>query len=196
MEENKPSETDAPVGEAIETQGDPSNEAGKENVIGGFKEKLEEISGRNFKDEEDAIKHYKELSSFVGKVGQEEKTKEKPEVKEVKQPVTDNDALRAIQERLDRQDFLAAHPDVVDQFELIQTIAKGKGVSYEDALADVQPLIDAKKANDEEKDVGITSKNRIRPASNKDLQALRERAMRGDSSAQEELVKQTLLSSE
>lgn len=195
MEEHKPSETDAEETVA-EDQGDTGVQAGEENVNGtkSFKETLEEVSGRAFKDEEDAIKHYKNLVSFVGK--KEEKTEEKPEVKEVKQPVTDNDALRAIQERLDKQDFLAAHPDVADQFELIQTLAKGKGVSYEEALADVQPLIDAKKANDEEKDVGITSKNRIRPASNTDLQALRERAMRGDSSAQEELVKQTLLSSE
>lgn len=83
--------------------------------------KLKEITGREFKDVDDFTKHYKNLSSYVGK---------KVESKEVKQKATPKDEI--IQDLA----FKVDHPEYKDHFDIIKMVSKNKGVSYSDAISD------------------------------------------------------------
>lgn len=80
--------------------------------------KLKEITGREFKDEEDFKKHYKNLSSYVGK-------KVAPKV-EPKAPT----------DRVAELEFKVEHPELKGNFDIIKMVATSKGVSYEDAIND------------------------------------------------------------
>lgn len=186
---DKPLETDVFVDEGSEenVSDTDSSKTGEEDVKAeDFKAKLEEISGREFKSEEDAIKHYKNLASFVGKKEEkqtEETTEEKPE------PKTDNSGVNEVMERLDRFEFLTANPEAKEHLDdLIKPIAQANGKTLEEAWEEVKPLVEAKKQVEEQKEVGITSNNRIKPAKNSDVEKLRKQAMKGSADAQENLI--------
>lgn len=91
--------------------------------------KLKEITGRDFKDEEDFKKHYKNLSSFVGK-------KVEPKAK----PIA-NDRVAELEFKVD-------HPEYKDHFDVIKMVAKERGVDYNDAISDplVKELIDVRQS--------------------------------------------------
>lgn len=82
--------------------------------------KLKEITGREFKDEEDFKKHYKNLSSFVGK-----------KVEAKAKPIND--------ERVNELEFKVDYPEYKNHFDIIKMVAKERGVSYSDAISD--PLV-------------------------------------------------------
>jgi hypothetical protein len=89
---------------------------------------LKKITGRDFKDEEDFSKHYKNLSSFVGK-----KTAPAPKVS------TD---------RVAELEFKVDHPEYKDHFDVIKMVSKEKGISYNDAISDtlVKELIEVRQS--------------------------------------------------
>jgi len=83
--------------------------------------KLKEITGRDFKDEEDFKKHYKNLSSFVGK-------KVAPKVEQ-----------KGSNDRVAELEFKVDHPEYKDNFDVVKMVAKERGVSYNEAIND--PLV-------------------------------------------------------
>lgn len=91
--------------------------------------KLKEITGREFKDEEDFKKHYKNLSSFVGK-------KVEPKAK----PIAGD--------RVAELEFKVDHPEYKDHFDVIKMVAREKGVNYNDAISDpiVKELIEVRQS--------------------------------------------------
>lgn len=107
-----------------EEDGDTSSET--PDVIS----KLKEITGREFKDEADFKKHYKHLSSYVGK---------KVEAKTAK-PIDD--------ERVNELEFKVDHPEFKNHFDIIKMVAKERGVSYSDAISDplVKELVDGRQS--------------------------------------------------
>ena len=87
-----------------------------------FLSKAKEITGREFKDEEDFKKHYKNLSSFVGK-----KVAQKEVPKETKVAPSD---------RVSELEFKVDHPELKEHLDVIKMVAKEKGISYNDAVSD------------------------------------------------------------
>jgi hypothetical protein len=87
-----------------------------------FLQKAKEITGRDFKDEEDFKKHYKNLSSFVGK-------KTAPVEKVTK---TSNDRVAELEFKVD-------HPEYKEHFDVIKMVARERGTSYNDVVND--PLV-------------------------------------------------------
>lgn len=102
-----------------------TNDSDNSDVIS----KLKEITGREFKDEEDFKKHYKNLSSFVGK-------KVEPKAKPI---ATD---------RVAELEFKVDHPEYKDHFDVIKMVAREKGVNYNDAISDpiVKELIEVRQS--------------------------------------------------
>ena len=107
-------------GETNET--DTSDEDG-ENQDSDFLSKAKEITGREFKDEEDFKKHYKNLSSFVGK---------KVEAKTVKPVKAENDRVAELEFKVD-------HPELKEHFDVIKMVARERGKSYSEVVSD--PLV-------------------------------------------------------
>lgn len=111
------SDTSQEEGYTEETDSDGEDGSNIDPVVS----KLKEITGREFKDVDDFTKHYKNLSSYVGK---------KVEPKEVKQKATPKDEI--IQDLA----FKVDHPEYKDHFDIIKMVSKNKGVSYSDAISD------------------------------------------------------------
>ena len=195
--ENKPLETDSQEEtldeelEEILDDNQESQEEGNNDVDNAvdqdeiFLNKMKEISGRDFKNIEDAKKHYKNLASFVGK---KEEPKEEPKVE------TNDESLSAVKEissKLERMEFISENPDAKEYFEShIKPFADGKGLSLDEAWKEMKPLVDSKKA--EEQEIGVNSKNVITPKSDPKLKSLEDQARRGNPEAQEEYVKKML----
>lgn len=116
-------------GETNET--DTSDEDG-ENQNSDFLSKAKEITGREFKDEEDFKKHYKNLSSFVGK---------KVEAKTVKPVKAENDRVAELEFKVD-------HPELKEHFDVIKMVARERGKSYSEVVSDplVKELLDVRQS--------------------------------------------------
>jgi len=195
MEENKPLETDAPEEEKDESLDElfeespeetPKEEAGEEDVQPAeddFLTKVEKITGRKFKDEEDLEKHYKNLTSYVGKK-KEEVTPEAETLPKAPQ----SEGIAELNEKLTKIEFLGDTPEAKSHFEkFVKPIADGDGVSYAEAWETIKPLIAAGEAQDKEKDIGVSSKNRTAPIGNPEVKRLT-KAARANPSLGEELV--------
>jgi len=124
-------ETDTDFSEGETTDTDTSDEDGTttDSDNSDVLSKLKEITGREFKDEDDFKKHYKNLSSFVGK-------KVEPKVKPI---ATD---------RVAELEFKVDHPEYKDHFDIIKMVAREKGVNYNDAISDpiVKELIEVRQS--------------------------------------------------
>ena len=136
MEDNQTFEEE---GEFIETdayeasyqeESDTSDEDEEiQNSENDFLKKAKEITGREFKDEEDFKKHYKNLSSFVGK-------KVEPKAKPV------------ASDRVAELEFKVDHPEYKEHFDVIKMVSKEKGLTYNDAINDpmVKELIEVRQS--------------------------------------------------
>jgi len=116
-----------------------------------FLSKAKEITGREFKDEEDFKKHYKNLSSFVGK-----KVAQKEVPKETKVAPSD---------RVSELEFKVDHPELKEHFDVIKMVAKEKGISYSDAVSDamVKEIVEVRQSKKGES--VIHSNNKISSSS-------------------------------
>ncbi len=143
-------------GETNET--DTSDEDG-ENQDSDFLSKAKEITGREFKDEEDFKKHYKNLSSFVGK---------KVEAKTVKPAKAENDRVAELEFKVD-------HPELKEHFDVIKMVARERGKSYSEVVSDplVKELLDVRQSKKGES--VIHSNNKI-SSSNPNLTKLKQNA--------------------
>ena len=124
-----------------------------------FLSKAKEITGREFKDEEDFKKHYKNLSSFVGKkVAQKEVPKETPKETKV-------DSKEAPSDRVSELEFKVDHPELKEHFDVIKMVSKEKGISYNDAVSDamVKEMVEVRQSKKGES--VIHSNNKISSSS-------------------------------
>ena len=130
------------IADSSDEDGDTTS-SGTPDVIA----KLKEITGREFKDEEDFKKHYKNLSSYVGK-------KVEPKV----EPKSNKDEV------IGDLSFKVDHPEYKDHFDVIKMVAKQKGISYDNAISDpmVKEIIDVRQSKKGESIVH--SNNKISPA--------------------------------
>ena len=175
----------------------------QESVI----EKLSEITGREFKDEEDFKKHYKELSSFVGKNPKEleEKAKlydtlkeSKKELETAEQKGASSEEVSALKEKIEEMELLQDNPDTEKILGTIKSVAKAEGVSlkeaYDSKLKDLfQSKLDAEKREQEERNSSVESKSRISSSKATKISSLAEQVKQTDSDeAKEALVKEFL----
>ncbi len=197
-EENKPLDTDTSdetldedIDEIFDSSQESQVEEGENDVSEAinkdeiFLKTMKSISGREFKSVEDAKKHYKNLASFVGK-------KEEPKEEPVKQEEP-NQAVQDISSKLEKMEFVSDNPDAKQYFDShIKPFAEGKDLSLTEAWKELQPLFESKKAQDDEQEIGVNSKNVITPKTDPALKGLREKALKGNSEAQEEFVAKML----
>jgi len=117
--------------ESNDNEDDTSSEDGETKNSDDFLAKAKEITGREFKDEADFTKHYKNLSSFVGKPKEAKATKVAP---------TD---------RVAELEFKVDHPELKEHFDVIKMVSKDKGISYNDAVSDtmVKEIVDVRQSN-------------------------------------------------
>jgi hypothetical protein len=169
--------------------------------------KLSEITGREFADEEDFKKHYKELSSFVGKNPREleEKAKLYDTLKDSKQKletaVTDgssNQEIALLREKVEEMELLKDNPEISKILGTIKSVAKAENVSlkeaYDSKLKDLfESKLDAEKREQEERNSSVESKSRISSSKMSRLNSLAEQARATDSDeVKEALVKEFL----
>jgi hypothetical protein len=172
--DNKPLETDDPE-ESTEnlsedTLEETPQEPGAEDVGGNLTlEEINQMAGREFKSKEDFEKHYKNLSSFVGK-----KTEDKP--KPVKEDLTELMAkVSGLEQTVTERDFIYEKPEAKDHLDLVRSVAKANGLSLPDAWEKTKDYVGAVEASKKEKTV-VESKNRLTAPQQKEIQSLVEKS--------------------
>jgi hypothetical protein len=169
--------------------------------------KLSEITGREFKDEEDFKKHYKELSSFVGKNPKEleEKARLYDDLKESKQKLeaaetggSSSQEINLLREKIEEMELLQDNPDTSKILGTIKSVAKAEGLSLKDAynskLKDLfQSKLDAERREQEERNSSVESKSRISSSKATKIASLADQVKATDSDeAKEALVREFL----
>ena len=171
--DNKPLETDdqeeSDVEDVYPTDEETPQEPGAEDVGGktDFTLKLEELSGRTFKDDADAEKHYKNLSSFVGK--KDKPTPAKAELSELMEKVS------GLEQTVTERDFIYEKPEAKDHLDLVRSVAKADGTTLQAAWDKTKEYVGAVEASKKEKTV-VESKNRLTAPQQKEFQAVAEKA--------------------
>ena len=176
VEENKPSDTN-------ESELELGSESGEENVSGeetstdtpdgSELEKLNKLTGKDFKSVDDFQKHYENLKSFSGtEEAQElrkkaklydELQKEKPEDK-VKEEGTPDDKFSELNNKFNKSEFLRENPDAKEHFDLVEAIANQNKVPFQEAWdSSVKDLAVAKSQKDKEHSDIIDSKSKTTP---------------------------------
>lgn len=187
--DNKPLDSDAEFLQEFEIE-QPEEKQEKKDVddTKEFLTKVSAISGREFKTIEEYEKHYKNLASFVGKKIEPEKV-EQPQTPDKK----DDGGIALVSENLKKIEFFMENPEAKKHFdEYVKPLADGSGISYKDAWAKVQPLVQSSEEQENEKEIGVNSKNRIMPVDNSKLNELAQKARTGNAKAQEDLVAKML----
>lgn len=197
MSDNKPEETDEELDELFsedETTEEESDESGQKDAASDTPkdldlDKLKDITGREFKDEEDFTKHYKNLSSYVGKkVDAEEKVEE-----ESKDEPDLADKIASLENRYVEKEFLDDNPDAKSHIDLVKAVSEKEDIPLGKAWdTKVKDLAEAKKAREEESEIGVKSKNRLSPTESKRVNSLAKKVAEGDVEAEESYVKEAL----
>jgi len=198
-EENKPLKSDVEEDEFSDdifsqedNQEENQSETGKEKDVDATEEflaKVSSISGREFKTVEEYEKHYKNLSSFVGKKVESENQPQRstPNRK------LENDSLKEVLESNRKIEFFLDNPEAKKHFaEYVKPMADGSGISYVEAWEKVKPLIQSSEEQEKEKEIGVNSKSRIQTVDTSKLKSLAQDARSGNAAAQEALVAKML----
>ncbi len=172
--DNKPLETDDPEESQEDLFEEPSEETPQEpgaEDVGGksdFTTRLEELSGRTFKDDADAEKHYENLKNFVGK----KDTPPKPAKADLSELMS---KVSGLEQTVTERDFVYEKPEAKDHLDLIRSVAKGEGLTLAQAWEKTKDYVGAAEASKKEKTV-VESKNRLSAPQQKEIQALTEKA--------------------
>lgn len=182
MKDDKPLETDTE--EVLEEESEEADEVGSEDVASQEQEgldlaKLKEITGRDFKDEDDFQKHYKNLSSFVGK--------KKEEPKQQASNLAEKAELQELKDYVMERDFLTDNPDAKDTLKLVKAYAKDQDITLSEAWESggFKDLVEAKKARENELEIGVKSKNRLNSIEKKKISNLATKVEKGSASEDE-----------
>jgi len=172
--DNKPLETDDPEESQEDLFEEPSEETpqepGREDVGDktDFTLKLEELSGRTFKDDADAEKHYNNLKNFVGKKDKPP-TPAKADLTELMQKVS------GLEQTVTERDFVYEKPEAKDHLDLVRSVAKAEGLSLPEAWEKTKEYVGAVEASKKEKTV-VESKNRLTAPQQKEVASLVEKS--------------------
>lgn len=152
---------------------------------------INEISGRKFSSKEEALKHYKHLTSLVG---DQKRIETEKKAKEAEKALTEKEKLAERIAELERENtigkFLMAHPTAKESLEVVEAYAEKKGLTLEEAWKNVSGKFVPEAKEDDE--VGIKSKQRITPVQSQNIASLKEQALRGSDEAQEALIKEVI----
>lgn len=172
--DNKPLETDDPEESQEDLFEEPSEETpqepGREDVGDktDFTLKLEELSGRTFKDDADAEKHYNNLKNFVGKKDKPP-TPAKADLTELMQKVS------GLEQTVTERDFVYEKPEAKDHLDLVRSVAKADGITLQAAWDKTKEYVGAVEASKKEKTV-VESKNRLTAPQQKEVASLVEKS--------------------
>jgi uncharacterized protein YbgA (DUF1722 family) len=171
-------------------------------------ENLSKITGREFKNVEDFQKHYKELSSFVGKNPKEleekakkydeEIAKSKTELKKATTDGSSNEDIRELRSKIEEMELLKDNPEASKILSTIKAVATSKNVSMKEAYEqDLKSLlesnIEAERLKNEERNSSVETKSRISSADSTKINQLVADIRKNDSgAAKEELVREYL----
>lgn len=202
-------ENDVSTDQGGETGSGDSSESKQKPVDLGY---IKKVTGREFKSVEDFEKHYKELSSFVGKNPKELKdkadsfdrimTEANAAVKSAENGEKTNlqdSEVSQLKAKVQEMEFLGKHPEAKNSLELIASVAKGKGVSLEEAYeSGLKDLITSKseseKAKEQEQFVGVESKSRISQGKANKINELAQKVVKSDSVEDKEALVREFLS--
>ena len=171
--DNKPLETDDPEESQEDLFEEPSEETpqepGREDVGDktDFTLKLEELSGRTFKDDADAEKHYNNLKNFVGK--KDKPAPAKADLTELMQKVS------GLEQTVTERDFIYEKPEAKDHLDLVRSVAKADGITLQAAWDKTKEYVGAVEASKKEKTV-VESKNRLTAPQQKEVASLVEKS--------------------
>ena len=219
MDENKPSSSDPSApGSSAEAGSDhvdnqqgsaptdpPQNPTeGQEDVL--VLEALSKLAGREgdraFKSKEDYEKHYKELSSHVGKPKQEvtppETTPpETPAAPAEKTPEGEGSGVKELTAQVEKSEFLRRHPEAEEDIDMVTRSAGDNDLSLEEAYKrdDLTTLLSDIRAGREKRnsESGIESNQRIGESGPEISDDVRAAASAGDSKAQDEVVNKMVI---
>jgi hypothetical protein len=172
--DNKPLETDDPEESQEDLFEEPSEETPQEpgaEDVGDktdFTLKLEELSGRTFKDDADAEKHYNNLKNFVGKKDKPP-TPAKADLTELMQKVS------GLEQTVTERDFVYEKPEAKDHLDLVRSVAKADGITLQAAWDKTKEYVGAVEASKKEKTV-VESKNRLTAPQQKEVASLVEKS--------------------
>jgi len=204
MEEQTFNYTDPETGGEKDVQDDLDQSDSQETVL----QKLSEITGREFKDEEDFKKHYKELSSFVGKNPKqlEEKAKlydeqisnSKNRLEEAQTGGASSEEIQSLKNKIEEMELLREYPDAYKILNTIRSVASSQQVSLKEAFeSDLKDLfqskLEAERRDEEERNSSVDSKSRISSSKASKLASLAEQVKATDTDeAKEALVREFL----
>ncbi len=204
MEEQTFNNTDPETGGEKDVQDDLDKSDSQEEVL----KKLSEITGREFKDEEDFKKHYKELSSFVGKNPKQLEEKAKlydeqisnsknrfDEAQTSGAPVAE---IQSLKNKIEEMELLREYPEASKILNTIRSVASSQQVSLKEAFeSDLKDLfqskLEAERRDEEERNSSVESKSRISSSKASKLASLADQVKATDTDeAKEALVKEFL----
>lgn len=204
MEEQTFNYTDPETGGEKDVQDDLDQSDSQETVL----QKLSEITGREFKDEEDFKKHYKELSSFVGKNPKqlEEKAKlydeqisnSKNRLEGAQTGGASSAEIQSLKNKIEEMELLREYPDAYKILNTIRSVASSQQVSLKEAFeSDLKDLfqskLEAERRDEEERNSSVDSKSRISSSKASKLASLAEQVKATDTDeAKEALVREFL----
>jgi hypothetical protein len=204
MEEQTFNYTDPETGGEKDVQDDLDQSDSQETVL----QKLSEITGREFKDEEDFKKHYKELSSFVGKNPKqlEEKAKlydeqisnSKDKLEGAQTGGASSAEIQSLKNKIEEMELLREYPEASKILNTIRSVASSQQVSLKEAFeSDLKDLfqskLEAERRDEEERNSSVDSKSRISSSKASKLASLAEQVKATDTDeAKEALVREFL----
>lgn len=202
-DEKQSSQEDSVSGEQLQSsaegEGNDSSASEQQQSSEDILTKLNEASGRDYKDLETALKGVKDTYSFVGKA----KQKEQKESNEEEKVATPKDELASLREQVNEislqsqeQALLKLHPESEKVIPDVKRIAQADGVSLIEAYKDSKYpdlLSEKSDAEKEEKSTVASSKSQVGSTlSSKEMKELGEKARSGSPRAQQEVVKKFL----
>lgn len=189
-EEIKPVETDSDEESSDLSDLFEEGETNDESTSGVITLKeFEDLSGRKFKNIDDAKRHYQNLKEFVGKANQ---SKEAPVEKKDSSIDSVLAEMKELKAQVVERDFILDNPKAKGSLNLVRKVAKADGISLSEAWEQVKDLAVSAEEYKKGRDVGVNSKTRINPIVSEKNKEMVELAKRGDINAGDALVEQHL----
>jgi hypothetical protein len=190
---NKPEYADSAVSEDLEeVLGEElsTEDVGGEEASPNLAE-INRITGRDFDSLEDFEKHYQNLNSLVGDQKRIENEKKARELEKIKG--SGDQQLRSIVEGLQSQlvekDFLAENPSAKSSLDLVKAVAQSKSLTLQEAWDNhIKDTWEKASAYNEEKEIGIRSKQRILPTEAKEIKSLVEKVTKSSNTEDKEAL--------
>lgn len=172
--------------EGQQPQGDGQMPADPSQEIDPVLQAIQETTGKTFPDKETALKSIKDTYNYIGKVNQK---KEEPSLVETNNAIDENKYVT--REEYEELQFFSKNPELSDYKELIVSLRKSTGQTYEEVLQNdtLKVVLDKAKSFDEVEKSKSIIHNKSRLGENitkkeeealKHLENAQQAAMQGD----------------